>query len=95
MTLEFEVLTQKQSSWKDYKTERRIREMQDRLNRKAAIAQLKKLMAEAAASGKVLMRQKIKPHRKYPELVGGRAAARNIEFRRPPVGNRRAHHRKA
>lgn len=71
--------TQKQIAWQAYKDERRNAARLDRMVKKRKIEDLKKMMAEAAATGKVLVRKKIQPYRKYPKVPGGRATSRNAE----------------
>ena len=87
-------LIAKREAWSKYKFERRQHERVDRTWKKVEREKFKKLVAEAASTGSRLMRRKKKPYRKYPEMGGGRAAARNMQFKRPAVGNRKVFHRK-
>lgn len=81
-------------NWVKFKNDRRNQEQALRHQKKMEREELKKLAARAAAEGKVLVRRKKKPFRKYAKVPGGRAAARNEERSRPATGNRRPHHRK-
>lgn len=88
-------LTPQQQAWKTYKEERRASERAARQLRKEQVEQLKQAARLARLEGKVLRRKKLPPIRKYMKTPGGRAASRNMQFRRPATGNRRPHHRKA
>lgn len=88
-------LTPKQIAWKKYKEERRAAERAERATRKHAVEEMRKAIHQAFLAKKVLTRPKLVPERRYMKIPGGRAASRNIQFKRPAAGNRRAHHRKS
>lgn len=87
-------LTPQQQAWKTYKEERRASERAARQLRKEQAEQLGLAIRNARLEGKVLRPKKRTPLRKYMKIPGGRAASRNMQFRRPATGNRRPHHQK-